>query len=211
MGFIADQVEKKSRKILYKEAAKLGASPEELPVIDLAEQQAGTLKTLAVSILGGASDATRLKRYKLTLDGQPALFVRPFAGGIMHPGEIHAIIPGTPSEASALVHGRGWIGDPALAKDAALAAALAKFSWRLQTHVMFTLPWAVQIRSLGGGQSHLVMKSGSYAGLFAVTYGLARFVAIAAAARAALARSDAPAQAPALPCFAEVALEALRA
>lgn len=211
MGFIANRIESKSQKILFKEATKLGFSPAERDTIDLADKQAGLLHTLAISIAGGGTAPTRLKRYQLTVDGRPTLFVRPFADGIMHPGEIHAIIAGATREPAALTWDRHWIGDAdRLAQDPALTAALKKFSWRLQTHVTFSLPWAVQLRPIGGGKSQLVMKSGSYTGLFSITYGLERFRVIAAAVEAALGGGDAPMQQFMLPCFGDLALEALQ-
>jgi hypothetical protein len=211
MGFIAARVESKSQKILLKEATKLGLSPQALGAIDLADKQAGVLHTLAISVLGGGSTPTKILRYQLSVDGRPTVFVRPFAGGIMHPAEVHAIISGAPAEAVALTADGQWLGDAdALRRHEGLQAALKKFSWRLQTHVMFSLPWALQVRSLGGGKSHLVMKSGSYTGLFSVTYGLAHFKVIAAAVEQALASGHAPEQQFALPCFGDLALQTLR-
>jgi len=211
MGFIANRIESKSQKILFKEASKLGFSPAERDTVDLAAEQAGLLHTLAISIAGGSTAPTRLKRYQLTVDGRPTLFVRPFADAIMHPGEIHTVIAGAPREPTALTWDRHWIGDAdRLAQDPALAAALKKFSWRLQTHVTFSLPWALQVRPIGGGKSQLVMKSGSYAGLFSITYGLERFRVIAAAVEQALAGGDAPLQPFLLPCFGDLALDSLR-
>lgn len=211
MGFIAGRVESKSRKILLSEAHKLGLSPEELGAIDLADKQAGLVHTLAVSVLGGGSTPTKLLRYRLVVDGRPTVFLRPFADGIMHPGEVHTIIQGAPREAVALTADRQWLGDAdKLMHHAGLMAALKKFSWRLQTHVMFSLPWALQVRSIGGGRSQLVMKSGSYTGLFSVSYGLAKFKEIAAQVEQALAGGDAPAQSFALPSFGDLALETLQ-
>ena len=68
-----------------------------------------------------------------------------------------------------------------------------------------------QVRSLGDGKRHLVMKSGSYAGLWAVTYGLATFREIVVAVERALTGTSAtPRQELALPCFGDLALETLR-
>ncbi len=58
--------------------------------------------------------------------------------------------------------------------------------------------------------SQLVMKSGSYTGLFSVSYGLAKFKEIAAQVEQALAGGDAPAQSFALPSFGDLALETLQ-
>lgn len=211
MGIIANRIENKSQKILFKEASKLGFAPVERDAVDLATEQAGLLHTLAISIAGGSTAPTRLKRTQLTVDGRPTLFLRPFADAIMHPGEIHTILSGAPREPVALTWDRHWIGDAErLSQDAELAAALKKFSWRLQTHVTFHLDWALQIRPIGHGKSQLVMKSGSYAGLFSITYGLARFRVIAAAAERALAGGDGAAQPFLLPCFGDLALDSLR-
>jgi len=211
MGFIANRIESKSQKILFKEANKLGFAPVERDSVDLAEAQAGLLHTLAISIAGGSTAPTRLKRYQLNVDGRPTLFLRPFADAIMHPGEVHTILAGAPREAVALTWDRQWIGDAErLARDPVLTGALKKFSWRLQTHVTFHLDWALQVRPIGGGKCQLVMKSGSYAGLFSITYGLARFRVIAAAVEQALAGGDGPPQPFLLPCFGDLALDTLR-
>lgn len=204
MGLLANRIENQSHRILSKEVAKLGGSLELLEAIDLAAQP-GMLRTLGTSMLGGSTQPTRLRLYELTLDQHRAIFVRPFAGAIMHPAEIHAILPGAPRSAVARTID-GWVGDAKeLATDAELAAALKKFSWRLQTHLVFQLPWALQIRALGDGTSQLVMSSGTYSGLFSVTYGLAVFQQVAAHVARILAGGSAAAQELALPCFGELA------
>lgn len=208
-NWMSGKVEKRSHKILCKEVAKVGGNIEDLEIIELGKKP-GFFKVMLVSQFGGDTNAGKVRISRITVDGTAAVFVRPFAGAIMHPGEIHAILPGTVS--GAIVRTRdGWHGDAGpLATSTELAAALKKFSWVLRTHLIMSLPWAIQLRPLGDGTSQLAMLCGSYAGLFSVTYGVSLFRDLVSTIRPLLGTEPASAAEFLEPAYGDLALCHLR-
>jgi len=209
-SLVSGQVEKRSQKILHKEVAKVGGRIEDLVELDTGREP-GLVSMLLVSQFGGETSAAKVRISRISVDDSSAVFVRPFAGAIMHPGELHTIVPG--SLAGAVVRARdGWHGDAGpLAASAELEAALRKFSWTLRTHLVTALPWAIQLRPLGDGTSQLAMLCGSYAGLFSVTYGVALFQKLVGVIRPLLGNESAGPADFLEPGYGELALRHLRA
>jgi hypothetical protein len=206
----AGLLEKKSRKILNKEVTKLGGSVEEIETIDVAAQP-GVAKLLWVSTFGGDSTVSRVHVSRLVFRDVPAIFVRSFAGAIMHPGEIHTTVRGSLPDAVVFERGGKWRG-PAerLSSSAELAAAIKKFSWELRTHLVMNLSWAVQLRPLGDGTSHLAFSSGTYPGLFSVGYGVALYRRLLEILPSLLGAGPDPAADFLVPCYGDLALPRIR-
>jgi hypothetical protein len=213
------------KKGLLAEAEKAGCAvvgvtqiPEEVP----REGAAGKALSSAVkSIFGGSSSFDTLQLYQLETKGVAHVYVQPYSGVTVLPGEHHVLVPGGVAAPVAYVKGGLLGGKKWRSSDEAVAAAfkghraLAKVAKKCkwEWHVGMSkieLEWTVQVRSLGGGTAHVVLKSGRYGGLTTYAVGFAHLWALLGPLQELLTAGGADMQEHAYPpAFEELCLQVL--
>jgi hypothetical protein len=184
------------KKGMLKEAEKAGAAvvgftqfPEEG---DAGEGATGrSLKSAAKSIFGGKMATDAFQILELETAGVRHVFVQPYSGIHALPGEHHVALPGSvPAPVilakGGLFGGKKWRGpDEAVARRFNECGPLkkvvkkCKWDWYVGT-AKIDLDWTVQIRSLGDGHVHVVLKNGRYGGFTTYGVGFAHLIAIGA-------------------------------
>ncbi|MEM7181610.1 MAG: hypothetical protein AAF518_11900 [Spirochaetota bacterium] len=189
MGILGDNVKKmhdKQKQSLIKEAAKAQLSIVE--VVDIGSEQEGGKKAVSSTLKAVFGGKLAPDFFQVFLFGQEYLYIQPYSGITVLPGEHHKICQGSFSEALALTDeaifsGPSWRSDsnkqlnkeigqnyPALKK----ISKKTEFEWAIGMGKI-TLEWGAQLFSLGNGTSHVVLQTGRYGGFTTYEVGFSHF------------------------------------
>ena len=194
MGFLADRVQSgrdRQKQALISEAQAAGSRVVE--VVDLGDPRDGASSVLdssLVAMFGGRMQVDGLAVVWLETHGWRHAFVQPFSGFTPLPGEHHAVLHGglpTPAILREELRRTDYPWDPAagvevaehLRQAPALRRAVEGVVWEWPTGMAkVTLDWAVQLRSVGDGTTHVVMQSGRYGGLTTYEVGFRQWLQV---------------------------------
>ncbi len=189
MGILSSNVNKiheKQKKSLTSEASKAGLSP--LEVIEIGNVNVGGKKAFSSSfkaVLGGklAPDF-----FQVFLFSKEHLYIQPYSGITVLPGEHHIILDGSFKEPLVLSD-EAIFGAPSwragnnreltkqLQKEYPSLKKLAKktaFEWAIGMGKI-ELEWAIQVLGLGKEKSHMIMQTGRYGGFTTYEVGFQHF------------------------------------
>ncbi len=201
MGFFdkgADKARARQKDSVLEEAAAAGSQLVE--IVDSSEQaSAGSIVgSILKSYVGGRVKHDTFQVFVFRNKELTHLYVQPWEGLVPQPGEHHVRLEGTlPSPAVLRKKFLGrlkWETEGAndalltqLHQNAGLGSAVKALKWDWKAGLTeIELSWAVQVRSLGGGQSHLVMQAGRYGGFTSYKVGFAPFIRLVSAVRSTL-------------------------
>ncbi len=171
----------RQKESIYKECGKAGIEVTDFEEVVLTEDRsAGAISGTLKSIFGGKTKVTVYQRYTMEHDGQRVTLFQPYEGYVCLPGEFHAVLDGA-FEAPMLLRkgffwGRKWKTEESLAavlkadRQVARAVKALKFIWPIG-RARIVHDWALQVVSMGTGQSHVVHQCARYGGF--LTYHVA--------------------------------------
>jgi hypothetical protein len=221
MSFLSDRVRSgrdRQKQALIAEAGKAGAQVVDIVELgDDARAASAAIGGTLTAMVGGSMRIDGVTILRLQTNGWPHVYAQPFSGFNPLPGEHHAILSGClPSPAILRNPGRfqkpQW--DPAAGPEVARQLSAAPFvqrvveslAWEWQMGMTkVTLDWAIQLRSVGNGTTHVVMQAGRHGGLTTYEVGFAQWMQVCQALHSGLAAWAPPAQHfPVPPLYAEL-------
>lgn len=209
MGFFDQGITKardRQKQAIIAEAGQAGMHV--LDVVELADGVDATRAAVGSSLkalFGGSMQVDCVQVFSLQTHGWPHTYAQPYAGVAALPGEHHGMLHGAlPCPAMltpAVFRGASWEAViPEVAKAlndnpyVKAAAQTTKFEWATGMSKV-DLPWAVQVRSLGNGTTHVVMQTGRYGGVTTYGIGMAQWLKLCQALPACLQQYAHPPQA----------------
>jgi len=195
----------RQKQAIIAEAGKAGI--QVLDVVELADGVDATRAAVGSSLkalFGGSMQVDCVQVFSLQTSGWPHTYAQPYAGVAALPGEHHGMLHGAlPSPAMltpGVFRGASWqapmpevgkaLNDNAYVKG---AAQTTKFEWPTGMSKV-DLPWAVQLRSLGNGTTHVVMQTGRYGGMTTYGVGMSQWLKLCQALPACLQQYAHPPQ-----------------
>ncbi len=185
-----DKAHARQKKSVIEEAGKAGATV--VDVVEMGNEETSAAESAIGSTLkslfGGKVSRDYVQLFRLTTAGINHIYVQPYDGISPVPGEHHAQIAGSWRSPlileKRLLGGGKWKADDTelaaeLSKDKSLKRVTSQLKWEWATGTTkIKLPWAVQIRAVPNGSSHLVMKAGRYGGFTSYKVGVQAFAAL---------------------------------
>jgi hypothetical protein len=211
MAFMTDRVRgarNRQKQALIAEAGKLGAHVVDVIEIgDDARAASGAIGGSLTAMIGGGMRVDTVMLLHLQTNHWSHYYAQPFSGFNPLPGEHHGILHGalaTPAIARADLRYADSPWDPAAGPELARQLAASPHVRRMLGSIVWewavgmtkvTIDWAIQLRSVGDGTTHVVMQSGRYGGLTTYDVGFAQWMQVCQALHPCLAAWAPPAQA----------------
>jgi hypothetical protein len=210
MSFMSDRVRggrDRQKQALIAEAGKIGAQVVDIVEIGDEAQAAGAaIGGSLTAMFGGNMRVDGVMLLRLSTNGWPHAYAQPFSGFNPLPGEHHGILHGALASPAILredLRFSDYPWDPSAGPEVArqltaspqLRQAIKSIAWEWAIGMTkVTLDWAIQLRSVGDGTTHLVMQSGRYGGLTTYDVGFAQWMQVCQAVHSCLAAWAPPAQ-----------------
>lgn len=186
----ANKMHDKQKESLIKEASKKGSSPRD--VIEIGDENEGGKKAVSSSLKAIVGGKLAPDFFQVFIFSRDYLYIQPYSGLTVLPGEHHMILEGTFKEPlvlsdEAIFGGPSWRAGKnkeltkKLQKDYPSLKKLSKkteFEWAIGMGKI-ELEWASQVLGLGNGKSHMVMQTGRYGGFTTYEVGFHHFSELA--------------------------------
>ncbi len=189
MGILGGNLNKmhdKQKESLIKEASKTGLSTRD--IIEIGDEKEGGKKAVSSGIKAIVGGKLAPDFFQVFIFSKDYLYIQPYSGLTVLPGEHHMILDGTYEEPlvlsdEAIFGGPSWRAGknkeltkqlqknyPSLKK----LAKKTKFEWAIGMGKI-ELEWASQVLGLGNGKSHMVLQTGRYGGFTTYEVGFGHF------------------------------------
>ncbi|HLT39212.1 MAG TPA: hypothetical protein VK034_23170, partial [Enhygromyxa sp.] len=203
MSFMNDRVRgarDRQKQALIAEAGKIGAQVVEIVEFgDDARAASGAIGGSLTALIGGSMRVDAVMLVRLQTNGWTHFYAQPFSGFNPLPGEHHGILPGclaTPAILREELRYGDHPWDPAAGPEVArqltsspqVRQAIRSIAWEWAIGLTkVTIDWAIQLRSVGDGTTHVVMQSGRYGGITTYDVGFAQWMQVCQALHSCLA------------------------
>lgn len=182
----------RQKESLVGEAQKAGS--QVVDVIEIGDDAQASRAALGATLkvfVGGSLRNDGAQIVLMNAAGWPHVYVQPYAGMNALPGEHHAVLSGSLPSPALLRASQGMFSgrpqwespaDPRLAAamnvDAAIGGLVKRMVWDWKVGLgAFELDYTLQLRSVGDGATHLMMRAGRYGGFTTYEVGIAVFLA----------------------------------
>lgn len=168
----------RQKKSLMEQIENAGIKLLNFNEIDSEQSKASSAVTSTLkSIVGGKLQPDYWQIFTLEQGGRKQVYVQPYSGSTILPGEHHLYINGSIDypivlEDTAIFGGPVWSSSNSefakklnkTEKNLKKAVKKIEFEWKIGTG-RIELDWAIQVFSMGNGTSKIVMKTGRYGGI----------------------------------------------
>lgn len=214
MGLIDKNMTKgheRQKASLLKELAAANISVKSVEEIEVeSNKTTSAIGSSLKALTGGKLTPDFFQVFILDNQNRDHLYIQPYSGMVVLPGEHHIMVKGTLSSAVALTD-EAIFGGPSwrsAKRDKEIETRLnksnpqlkylnkkCKFEWAIGMSKI-ELKWAVQVYAIGDGISHIVMQTGRYGGFTTYEVGFGYFSAVVEQISSLLDSNVGPVQAP---------------